>query len=80
MDVEANIRRLGEADASMTTDDIERLNASVWAQLRELTKEYGVIKTETEQLDNQDVVKDVLMEKLRRQQQQSNKYVRALAL
>lgn len=79
MDVEANIRRLGEADASMTTDDIERLNASVWAQLRELTKEYGVIKTETEQLDNQDVVKDVLMEKLRRQQQQSNKYVRALA-
>jgi len=64
----------------MTTDDIERLNASVWAQLRELTKEYGVIKTETEQLDNQDVVKDVLMEKLRRQQQQSNKYVRALAL
>jgi len=80
LDVEANIRRLGEADASMTTDDIERLNASVWAQLRELTKEYGVIKTETEQLDNQDVVKDVLMEKLRRQQQQSNKYVRALAL
>jgi len=79
LDVEANIRRLGEADASMTTDDIERLNASVWAQLRELTKEYGVIKTETEQLDNQDVVKDVLMEKLRRQQQQSNKYVRALA-